>query len=240
MTVRWLLIAAIGLMFAVGTAVMAETVVEPISLPDSLRSSLDADQAAIEELASAEEPSNVRVLPVHPDAILKSLQESVERLSAAGLAAEAEEAAQLLKKFEQKHQVRLLIELQDTNLAKHRSELDRLQRRLGRFDLEPKRDSRISSVLELKSEVVEFPITSDERNFRYGHCLIDQRPRPFGSYSYTMSPVWLQQMREINRAAEHHPRMLSVREVDRYCRIILAARVRAYELIFPKAPRERL
>ena len=196
MPVRRLLIAGIGLMFAVGTAVLAETVVEPISLPDSLRSSLDAEQAVIEEPVSAEEPSNVRGLPVHPDAILKSLRESIERLSAAGLAAEAEEAARLLKKFEQRHQVRLLIELQDADLAKHRSELDRLQRRLRRFDLDPTRDNRISNVLELRSEDVEFPMVSDERNLDYGRCLIDQRPRQLGSYRYTMSPVWLENLRK--------------------------------------------
>jgi hypothetical protein len=240
MTVRRLLIAAIGLMFAVGTAVLAESVVEPISLPDSLRSALDADPAVIEEPASAEEPCNGRGLPVHPDAILKSLQESIESLSAAGLAAEAEEAAQLLKKFEQKHQVRLLIELQDADLAIHRSELDRLQRRLGRFDLDPRRDSGNLSVLELRSEKGEFPDVSDERNFDYGRCLIDSRPRPLGSFSYTMSPVWLHQMRETNTGAEHQRLVLTDREIDLYCRIILAAKVRAYELIFPKPPRERL
>jgi hypothetical protein len=240
MTVRRLLIAAIGLMFAVGTAVMAETVVEPISLPDRLRSSLDAEQAAIEDPASAEEPCNVRGQPVHPDAILKSLQESIERLSAAGLATEAEEAAQLLKRFEQKHRVRLLIELQDADLTKHRSELDRLQRRLGRIDLDPTRDSRFSSALDLRSAEVELPMVRDERDFDYGRCLIDSRPRPLGSFSYTMSPVWLHQMRKTNTGAEHQRLVLTDREVDLYCRIILAVKARAYDLIFPKPPRKRL
>ncbi len=209
-------------------------------LPEKLRSALEGDHEVSEEPTPAEEPSNLRCPAVHPATILRSLQDSVERLSAAGLAAEADEAAQLLKKFEQKHQVRMLIEIQDADLTRLRSELDRLQRRLGRFDLDPTRDGRISSVLELRSDEVKVPIVSDERNLDYGRCLIDTRPRPVGSYSYTMSPVWLRQMRKANTGAEPQHLVLTDREIDLYCRIILAAKARAYELIFPKPPRERL
>ncbi|HEY4260830.1 MAG TPA: hypothetical protein VGM98_11750, partial [Schlesneria sp.] len=171
-------------------------------LPEKLRSALEDDLEVTEEPTSAEEPSNVRKPAVHPASIVKSLQESVERLSAAGLKAEAEEAAQLLKNFERKHQVRLLMEIQDADLTRHRSKLDRLLRRLGRFDIDPARDGRAARVPELRAEEVKFAVVSDERNFDYGRCLIDTRPRPLGSFSYTTSPKLLEQWRKEHRVGD--------------------------------------
>ncbi|MDB5344060.1 MAG: hypothetical protein JWP89_2437 [Schlesneria sp.] len=127
------------------------------SLPEGLRLALEDNPDAIDDPASAQEPSNLREPMIHPEAIVKSLQESIDRLSAAGLKAEAAEAAQLLKKFEQNHQVRLLMERQDADFAKHRSALDRLQRRLGQFDIDIELERRLTLAAKLRAYEVTFP-----------------------------------------------------------------------------------
>lgn len=215
MGVRLLFVGVTALMIAIGATANADTigiatgassnwltstVFEPISLPEILRPTLDVDH---EEPASAEEPANVQDPAVHPDEVLKALQESVERLSAAGLDEEATAATRLLQQFEQKYHARLILALQSSQSAKHRSELDRLQRRLAKFDIDAAEEERrlqlASQLREAESKlpgyhyqmsekwfasvsrdrrqlVLEFPqdpVESDDKNYEKSVHLID-------------------------------------------------------------------
>lgn len=169
MGVRLLFVGVTALMIAIGATANADTigiatgassnwltspVFEPISLPEILRPTLDVDH---EEPASAEEPANVQDSAVHPDEVLKALQESVERLSAAGLAEEAAAATSLLQQFEQKYHARLILALQSSESAEYRSELDRLQRRLAKFDIGAEEERRLQLASKLREAESEFP-----------------------------------------------------------------------------------